>query len=375
MRKTFLGFTTATLIAIGGPAWACGGLIAPNGAVGLVKTSTLSAYHNGIEHYVTQFEFAGAEGEFGSIVPLPGVPEKIRKGGDWTLDRLAIEVQPPVAFALAADAFEDSALRKVEVLEQKRIGALDVTILRGGGYAVGEWAKDNGFALPPDAPEILDFYADRSPVFMAAKFDATEAAGRGLEVGEGTSIHLSIPTDDPWVPLRILSLGQGGEAIVEADVFLLTPSRPTLLPGPAGSDTQVQTDGLSLIRDEEASELLLGDLRGDRGMHWLPADGMWFSYLQLREEAGDLTYDLAMDVTGGATFTRRRGTEWGQHPRPRLGVADRRHRGWGRARGRGLRSPPPRDRRLSQVMIGSRPRGRTSWAGPLIAIALLGLIG
>ena len=298
MRRTALGLITATLVAIGAPAWACGGLIAPNGAVGLVKTSTLSAYHNGIEHYVTQFEFAGAKGEFGSIVPLPGVPTKVRKGGDWTLDRLAIEVQPPVLEDAQAEvAF--AAAGKAEVLLEKQIGALDVTILRGGGFEVGEWARENGFDLPPDAPGVLDFYGNRSPIFMAAKFDATEAARRGLQIGEGTSIHLSIPTDDPWVPLRILSLGQGDQAIIEADVFLLTPNRPTLLPGPAGSDTQVRSDGLSLLRDEEASESLLADLRSDRGMHWLPAEGMWFSYLQLREEAGDLTYDLAMDVAGG----------------------------------------------------------------------------
>jgi Uncharacterized protein conserved in bacteria (DUF2330) len=298
MRKTVLGLTTIAVVALAAPAWACGGLIAPNGAVGLVKTSTLAAYHDGVEHYVTQFEFAGAKGEFGSIVPLPGVPTKVRKGGDWTLDRLAIEVQPPVLEDADAEvAFASAA--KAEVLIEKQIGALDVTILRGGGFEVGEWARENGFDLPPDAPGVLDFYGNRSPIFMAAKFDATEAARRGLQVGEGTSIHLSIPTDDPWVPLRILSLGQGDQAIIEADVFLLTPSRPELLPGPAGSDTGVVTDGMQLVRDEEASPSLLADLRGDRGMKWLPASDVWFSYLTLREEAGDLTYDLAMNVSGG----------------------------------------------------------------------------
>ncbi len=299
MRRTILGLATTMLVAIAAPAWACGGLIAPNGAVGLVKTSTLAAYHDGVEHYVTQFEFAGAKGEFGSIVPLPGVPTKVRKGGDWTLDRLAIEVQPPVALAAESGAVADSAQRSAEVLIEKQIGALDVTILRGGGFAVGEWAKDNGFDLPPDSPGVLDFYANRSPIFMAAKFDATEAARRGLQIGEGTSIHLSIPTDDPWVPLRILSLGQTGDAIIEADVFLLTPTRPELLPGPVGSDTGVVSDGMQLLRDEQASPSLLADLRGDRGMHWLPASDVWFSYLTLREEASDLTYDLAMNVSGG----------------------------------------------------------------------------
>jgi hypothetical protein len=298
MRKaTMVAAATVALLMVAGPAWACGGLIAPNGAVGLVKTATLSAYHDGVEHYVTQFEFAGARGEFGSIVPLPDVPSKVQRGGEWTLDRLAIEVQPPVLFAEAAAA-DGVAQRSVEILEEKRIGALDITILRGGGTAVGRWAADNGFSLTPDAPEVLDFYAARSPVFMAAKFDATEAARRGLERGEGTSIHLAIPTDDPWVPLRILALGQSGQALVKADVFLLTDQEPALLPGPGGLGASVERDGLQLVRNEPASPLLLSDLRSDRGMGWLPPDGMWLTYLQVREEAEDLRYDLAIDTTG-----------------------------------------------------------------------------
>jgi hypothetical protein len=299
MRKaTMVAAGMVALLMMAGPAWACGGLIAPNGAVGLVKTATLSAYHDGVEHYVTQFEFAGAKGEFGSIVPLPDVPSKVQRGGEWTLDRLAIEVQPPVLFAEAAVAGDGAALKRVEILEEKRIGALDITILRGGGTAVGRWAVDNGFSLTPDAPEVLDFYAARSPVFMAAKFDATEAARRGLERGEGTSIHLAIPTDDPWVPLRILALGQSGEALVKADVFLLTDQEPSLLPGPGGLGASVERDGLQLVRNEPASQLLLSDLRSDRGMGWLPPDGMWLTYLQVREEAQDLRYDLAIDTTG-----------------------------------------------------------------------------
>ena len=57
--------------------------------------------------------------------------------------------------------------------------ALDVTILRGGGPEVGAWATEHGFRLPPDAPEVLDFYANRSPMFLAAVFDAEAAAARG----------------------------------------------------------------------------------------------------------------------------------------------------------------------------------------------------
>jgi hypothetical protein len=77
----------AAAIVVGvaaGPAGAFGGLIGRNGAVNLGKTTTLAAYHDGVEHYVTAFKFAGTGGEFGSIVPLPGVPSDIQKDGDWT---------------------------------------------------------------------------------------------------------------------------------------------------------------------------------------------------------------------------------------------------------------------------------------------------
>src|SRR2546422_5848013 len=93
------------------PALACGGLIGPNGAVNLLRTTTLAAYHDGVEHYVTAFQFAGGGGQFGSIVPLPGVPTKVEKGGDWTLQRLIRETDPPVPSLLfaATGANRDSA--------------------------------------------------------------------------------------------------------------------------------------------------------------------------------------------------------------------------------------------------------------------------
>jgi hypothetical protein len=297
MRRAAVTMATLALVLVAGPAWACGGLVAPNGAVQLVRTTTLSAYHDGVEHYVTSFEFSKAKGEFGSIVPLPGVPSNIAKAGKWTLQRLQQEVQP--AIRTAAFAVAEAAGAPVQVIEETRVGALDLTVLKGGGSAVARWAEDNGFGLTPDAPEVLDFYANRSPVFMAVKFDATRAARQGLDIGDGTPVHLTIPTDDPWVPLRILSLGADRSDVIEADVFLLTERKPAMLPSTLSRvGTTSQDGGLILRRSEPASRFLLADLRSDRGMKWLPKSGMWLSYLQLNERAGNLSYDLALDVSG-----------------------------------------------------------------------------
>ena len=296
MRRPWLPLlaATAAVLVTAAPALACGGLIGPNGAVNLLRTTTFAGYHDGVEHYVTAFEFAGGGGAFGSITPLPGIPSNVERGGDWTLQRLVRETDPPEFVAFEAAAGGDAGAREAEVLLETTIDALDITILRGGGDEVGLWAKNHGFRLPPDAPEVLDFYADRSPIFMAAAFDAEAAAARGQAVGDGTPVHLTIPTDNPWVPLRILGLGKAESEIVEADVYLLTDERPAMLPNPGAI---LGSGGLQLDHSAEATDLLLDDLRSDAGMEWVPDDA-WLTKVAVEIDAGELDFDLAIDASG-----------------------------------------------------------------------------
>ncbi|MEO8570390.1 MAG: DUF2330 domain-containing protein [Chloroflexota bacterium] len=278
-----------------GPAFACGGLIGPNGAVNLLQTTTLAAYHDGNEHYVTAFQFAGGGGAFGSLTPLPGVPSSVEKGGDWTLQRLVRETNPVVSEAFRLGAA--SAAGSADELMKVRIDALDITVLRGGAASVGQWAKDHGFRLPPDAPEVLDFYAARSPIFLAAVFDADAAAARGQAVGDGTPVHVTIPTTNPWVPLRILALGKTAVERVDADVYLLTDRAPALLPAPTGDN------GLELTHSAPATNSLLDDLRSDRGMGWVPTTG-WLTKVGIHATVPQLAYDLAIDASGAGAPSR-----------------------------------------------------------------------
>ena len=278
----------ALVVGIGaGPALACGGLVGPGGTVQLARTTTLAAYHDGVEHYLTAFEYNGGGARFGSIIPLSGVPTKVEKGGDWTLQRLVRETQPQRETFQAAGAASFDG--KAEVLLTAKVDALDLTVLRGGGTAVGTWAREHGFGLSPDAPAVLDFYAQRSPIFLASSFDPSRAAARGQRVGDGTPVHLTIPTSNPWVPLRILGLGLGRKDPVRADVYLLTDRRPALLR---------PDQGVRLDQSRAASQQLLTDLRLDRGMGWLPGSGMWLSYLTVDTTAGALQHDLAVDASG-----------------------------------------------------------------------------
>jgi hypothetical protein len=328
MRRSLAVVTAvgAALVLSAGPAAACGGLIGPNGAVNLSRTTTFAGYANGVEHYVTSFKFQGGSGAFGSITPLPGVPDKIERGGDWTLQRLVRETTPVRRSLSSGDEAAAAATpASAEVIMEAKVDALDIKILKGTGSEVGRWAKEHGFRLPPDAPEVLDFYAKRSAIFMAAAFDADVAKDKGQNIGDGTPIHLTIPTDRPWVPLRILGLGKSATERVDADVFLLTERRPVILPAAISEDKADGLDAPGLVReyDERASRQLLRDLHDDKSGDWVPLDDMWLTKIRVATTAGALKYDLAIDASGaGAPSVEDAGYTLNGLPAPALPGSD-----------------------------------------------------
>ena len=291
MRRLLVGFgiVMATSAVGVSAAGACGFLVAANGGVQLQRTTTLAAFHNGVEHYVTSFAFASSAPEFGSIIPLPGKPTLVERAGNWTLQRLEREVNP---VEVADESLRFAAAPTtggVAVISTTQIDSLTVTVVKGGGADVAQWAKHNGFALPADTPAALEFYSRRSPFFALAKFDARKAQAKGFNSGDGIPVHIAMPVKNPWVPLHILAAAKPGAEIVSADVFLLTDHKPTMLTGA----------GLDLARSEPASDLLLNDLRNDKHSAWIPQRA-WLTFLKVNVEAKDLSFDLAVDATGGS---------------------------------------------------------------------------
>jgi hypothetical protein len=287
-----LGFVVVAPAA----AFACGGLIAPGHAEVLQSATTLAAWHAGYEHYVTGFQFAGAASSFGYIIPLPGNPTRIQKGGEWTLERLELEVSPVRDVAFAESTAGGAPAPRVSVLQRVRVDALDITIVRGGGRDVAAWAAKNGFDLTPDTPDVLGAYSSSGAIFALAKFDGLAAATEGLVEGQGTVIHFTIPTQAPCVPLRILTLGKAPNESVQADLFLLTDHRPSLSP------TFTGMPGVEERYSDPANHRLLTDLGSDRGMSWVPTKGMWLSAYRIDTVAAAIAYDLSID--GGSPSGR-----------------------------------------------------------------------
>lgn len=333
----------ALFLAQAGPALACGGLVAPDGDVRLARANTFVAWHDGIEHYMTAFAYsdpcanpqidggtqtagatqpAGAtppapgvvsiagesrpigackiSNSIGWIVPLPAVPISIQPGGKWTFQRLFNETHPIVFDrALAAGAAAPTAAN-VQVIQTTQIEALDITVLRGTGQGVVDWCHQNGFVLNDETRAHLLIYAQGSPIFMAAKYDASRAVTRHQIEGDGAPILITMRTPRLWVPLEVLALdGQQ----VQADIYLVTDmpvntSEADAVIGESGVGHEIpNARGFTLAFQERMTPQLYHDLSTDRNMGWLwPAS--WVTYLSLDAPDTTVTYDLGLAPDG-----------------------------------------------------------------------------
>jgi hypothetical protein len=279
------------------PAAACGGLIAPNGAIRLERATTLVAWHDGVERYLTSFSYHGEASSFGWIVPLPAVPEKVEEGGGWTLQRLFRETHPQPAI-LALD-FAAGKAQSAEVLQQVQVRALDITVLRGSGQAVLDWAAENGFAIDDETHAHVLQYAKGSPIFMAAKYNAGRAEQQRLLFGDGAPVLITLKIPHPWIPFEVLAAGTQ----VQADLYLLSDkpvntSEWRALVGASGVGTTVQgAEGFSLEFQEKMTDSLYRDLSTDKNMGWVRKDS-WLTYLTLNAPDDKVTYDMSVTPMG-----------------------------------------------------------------------------
>lgn len=280
------------------PVAACGGLVAPNGAIRLERATTLVDWRDGVEHYMTSFTYQGDVTNLGWIVPLPAVPDKIEEGGAWTLQRLFRETHPQPLFLERASA---AALApSAEVLQQVQVEALDITVLRGSGQAILDWAAKNGFAIDSETKSHMLVYAKGSPIFMAAKYNVNRAQTRRQLRGDGAPVLITMKTAHPWVPFEVLGVGTEQ---VQADLYLLTDkpvntSEWRAVAGVSGVGTTVRgASGFTLEFQEPMNPTLFRDLSTDRNMSWVRPDG-WLTYMSLDAPSKKVTYDLSVSPMG-----------------------------------------------------------------------------
>lgn len=230
-----------------GDAPACGIVMPPAGASGTVaprvETADEAAYivwdaGNKTQHFIRRARFTGTATDFGFLVPTPNRPE-LRAVDDALFDALAQTTAPRIEYreevkevtkrfefngcigtnANSTFSYVGSSIQPpgggrspgtVQVLEQKRVGDFDATVLtfrRGtgedaatGAAELSRWLTRNGYHSSPQVTRWLARYVEDQWCLTAFKIAGAPAA-RGSEFRAG-AVRMSFRTERPFYPYR-----------------------------------------------------------------------------------------------------------------------------------------------------------------------------
>lgn len=187
------------------------------------------------EHFIRTANFQSTSAEFGFLVPTPSKPE-IAEADSSIYAALADVTKPRIEvhkvyrsegfgcgmMPMAKNSVGDAAPRAmspsgrpdVQVVEQKRVGNLDVSILKADDEkSLLEWLGKHGYDSRPELKDWLKIYTDQKWYLSAFKV-AAELTGpvvtdnslppeaRRRVALTGTTVRMSFSTDRPFYPYR-----------------------------------------------------------------------------------------------------------------------------------------------------------------------------
>ena len=234
----------AAAVGLATPAMACGGLVGENGTIQLVRTSTLAAYHDGVERYVTSFEFIG-RGRRGRLDHPAARRADERRAGR----RLDAAAPRPGGGAAKAPSADDRRGRH-HVGRARRGAAGDEDRRPRHHGAAGWWRRGRPLGarprLLPDAGRARGARLLRRP--------QPGVPGRPLrrQPRRGPSARAAATARRSWSPSRPISRGcrcgscrsaSSATQAVDADVFVLTDDRATAARRAAGPPARAERPG------------------------------------------------------------------------------------------------------------------------------------
>jgi hypothetical protein len=172
------------------------------------------------EHFIRSASFTSTSPDFGFLVPTPTKPELAEASpeiytrlGKLTEPRTVVETRTASigcgAGSTAASHAGAATSSPVQVLERKRVGALDAAVLRAddAGKLRG-WLADHGYDARPELQDWLKAYVRQGWVITAFKIagDAKPAKDAPANAKpysvSGPTVRMSFHTERPFFPYR-----------------------------------------------------------------------------------------------------------------------------------------------------------------------------
>jgi len=156
------------------PARACAEFVGSDGLVWMNKEEVLIIWDpaTGMEHFIRKADFSVRAKDFGFLVPTPSQPN-ITEASDAVFPQLnALFPAPPPMRG------ERGIGGAVTVLEQKRVGSMDVAVLQAtDGEALMGWLSANGYKQDASHKDWLDYCTKQGMTVSAFKYAGAENQG------------------------------------------------------------------------------------------------------------------------------------------------------------------------------------------------------
>jgi hypothetical protein len=202
-------------------------------------------HHAGEETYIFNPDFCGAATDFGLILPIPNKltvdPAILDKQIYGSLEELTapqevdrnvcIESRDGGANGMSNRAMDGGIDNGVNVINSGQVGIFDWSLLQADDAAAfTDWLDANQYPYDEKSVEQFDYYVDKSWYFIAFKVTAAQerpAQGRNI-CGSFGPIRFAFTTDNPVIPTRIASVGDGRSQYFTWRIHALTAKPMTV---------------------------------------------------------------------------------------------------------------------------------------------------
>jgi hypothetical protein len=185
------------------------------------EQKALLVFDHGVEDLVLEVKYEGASEDFGWIVPLPSRPEMTPDRPELFEELSKLTQSPRHArgdLVAGATRGMSSELSGVSVLEHRRVGVYDATVLAAGrGDALSAWLAKHGFHVAAGGARVLDGYARRGWVFTALRIHPAERDSslvQSLAAGTIQPLRFRFRSTEPVYPLAISALTKGRSVVL-----------------------------------------------------------------------------------------------------------------------------------------------------------------
>ncbi len=221
MKRTLLGLAVAATIMAPGAASACGGFFCSlQQPVNQVGEHILFAVDGTDVTAHIQIAYAGEAEKFSWVLPLPAVPE-LAVGSDLLFQRLRAMTDPKLELTWKNEGdceytnscpcqFDDAEASPggtanggggVSVVASGEVGPFEYKVVEGEGPALFAWLNDNGYDQPPEAEDLVGYYANLEFKFVTLKLQ------KGKDAGDLQPIVLKYSSETfACIPLKLTSI-------------------------------------------------------------------------------------------------------------------------------------------------------------------------